>query len=392
MPTPCNRPGLAKPIFSELELIEHSNKGRDATTYFSCSIIKPQWFRVNENFIMYNKQRQPSLARIITADWRTVPWTEANEIYNLAAELAEETALTAYKQQIAEKYPDAQLNKLELPDKSKIRRKAGNKALVEVFIPRYKLDQFGVAMIAQIVAHLATLSIQTTGHGELILEDPYALESVKDLGSGMIGVEEPEYQDNIAVSGLEFVKQHFKTPEMMGLYRFLMLDSRSSYLTKQYTGDAKNYCSLVPLILSAFKRYHDIPYSAWNRNELKYVVNPTLCEAMLYEPPESSFTKDFLLEIRDQGLLWKSGPNAGKLRNPLHTHTLYGLKGTPFEMIPDLAQVMLTQIWCAHPDNRTKYMVLSPNNWDGIPVSLISPAVFLTPTYSNSNPDLPWDA
>lgn len=343
---------------------------------------------------MYNKQRQPSLTRIITADWRTVPWAEADEIYNLAAKLAEETALTAYKQQVAEKYSDAQLDNLELPNKSKIRRKAGNKALTEVFIPRYKLDQFGAAMIAQIVAHLATLSIESM-EGEHLFKFPEALAVTKELGSGMVGVDEPEYQNHVAISGLAFVRQHFKTPEMMGLYRFLMLDSRGSYLTKQYSGDAKNYCSLVPLILSAFKRYHDIPYMAWNRAELKYVVNPDLCDAMLWEDqtvPMLCSQKSRLLELRDQGLLWKSGEKVGTLRNPLYTHTLYGLKGTEFETVPDLAQVMLTQIWCAHPDNRTKYMVLAPHDWDQIPVSLINPTVFVKPTYIQSGSDLPWDA
>jgi hypothetical protein len=142
--------------------------------------------------------------------------------------------------------------------------------------------------------------------------------------------------------------------------------------------------------MSAFKRYHNIPYNAWNREELKYIVNPELCKAMLYEP-ETTFSKDELLQLRDQGLTWKSGPNVGTLRNPLYTHTLYGLKDTAFVDVPDLAQVMLTQIWCAHPDNRTKYMVLDPLNWDRIPPSLINPAIFVAPTYLNTSQDLPWD-
>jgi hypothetical protein len=38
---------------------------------------------------------------------------------------------------------------------------------------------------------------------------------------------------------------------------------------------------------------------------------------------------------------------------------------------------MLTQIWCAHPENRTKYMVLCPYAWDCIPPPLISNNIFL---------------
>lgn len=341
---------------------------------------------------MYYKQRQPSPAKIITADWKTIPWEVANEIYNEAAELAEETAMTEYRQQVLEKYPDAKLDTLQLPNKTAIRRKAGNKAIVEVFIPRYKLDSFGVNVISQIVAHIATLRIFSS-EGEHLQESKEAMEVVIGLGEGCTHYSEEGFQQMYAVSGLEFVKAHFKTPYMMGLYRFLMLDSRSSYLTKQYKGDARSYCSLVPLIMSSFKRYHNIPYSAWKKDELKYIVNPELCKAMLFEDtPVGGYAKEDLLQLRDQGLLWKSGPNVGTLRNPLYTHTLYGLKGTIFEDVPDLAQVMLTQIWCAHPDNRTKYMVLSPYNWDNIPASLIAPLIFTPPVYVNTKGDLPWDA
>lgn len=338
-------------------------------------------------YYMYYKQRQPGLAKIITADWRSVPWELANELYNDAADLAQETALVEYRQQISDKYPDADIAQLQLPNKSQVRRKAGNRALVEVFIPRYKLDQFGISIIAQIVAHIATLPI-CTAQGEFI--EGEILETTRSLGDGAMDYSEDDFQEQYAVSGLGFVSHHFKSDQMMGLYRFLMLDTRGSYLTKQYKGDARSYCSLVPLVLSAFKRYHNIPYNAWKRDELRFVVNPELCSAMLHVP--KIFSKEEILELRDQGLLWKSGPNVNTLRNPLYTHTLYGLKGTALENVPDLAQVMLTQIWCAHPENRTKYMVLTPNDWDKIPASLISPTVLLTPVYQNSGEESPWDA
>jgi hypothetical protein len=249
------------------------------------------------------------------------------------------------------------------------------------------------------VAHIATLRIFSS-EGEHLQESKEAMEEVTTLGGlGYVGHDEEEWQRQYAVSGLEFVKAHFKTPYMMGLYRFLMLDTRGSYLTKQYKGDARNYSALVPLIMSAFKRYHNIPYSAWKKDELKWVVNPELCKAMMYEQPAPTeigmsrgFSKDELLQLRDQGLTWKSGPNVGTLRNALYTHTLYGMQGTVFEEVPDLAQVMLTQIWCAHPENRTKYMVLVPDAWDNIPVSLIAPTMFITPVYTSTSEVMPWDA
>jgi hypothetical protein len=275
------------------------------------------------------------------------------------------------------KYPDKNPSNLQLPDKLAVRRKAGNKALVDNFIPRYRLDQTGIHVIAQIVAHLSTLRLNNVS-GETV-EGEFLAEV---LGESSIGFNSTEFQTDCAISGLAFVKNHFKTPEMMGLYRFLMLDTRSSYLKKQYTGDARNYCALVPLVLSAFKRYHNIPYSAWARDEIRWVVNPDLCEAMLYEIPED--TEDFsfsdtekLLELREHGLTWKSGKNIGEAKNPLYTHSLSGMHKTEFKDVPDLAQVMLTQIWCAHPENRTKYMVLNCENWDCIPLCLINNNVFV---------------
>lgn len=343
---------------------------------------------------MYYKQRQPGLVKTITADWRSIPWEVAEEIYSEAAGLAEETAMAQYCQHIKEKYPDVDTSNPQLPNRVAIRRKAGNKAVVDNFVPRYKLQDTGINVIAQIVAHLATLAV-TTVEGESICD-----ERMKFLLSPeVLGYSSPEFQTQEALSGLNFLKHHFKTPYMMGLYRFLMLDTRGAYLTKQYTGDARNYCALVPLIMSAFKRYHKIPYNAWNRDEIKWIVNPDLCEAMLYEFPEHKlgeihpfYNKENLLKLREHGLTWKSGTKQGTQRNPLYTHSLSGMQGTEFSNVPDLAQVMLTQIWCAHPDNRTKYMVLHPDSWDMIPPSLINTDIFLPATDSKINLDdsMPW--
>jgi hypothetical protein len=332
---------------------------------------------------MYKKYQQPGTVKTITADWKSIPWEEAESIYSQAADIAEETAKTLYIQQTRDKYPDADLKNLKVPNRIAIRRRAGNKALVEEFITRYKLDHFGINVVAQIVAHLATLPL-TTVEGETV--EGEILKEI--LNPTCISYDSEEFQSVYSISGLDFLKAHFNTPYMMGIYRFLMLDSRGAYLTKQYTGESRGYCALVPLILSAFKRYHNIPYSAWNRDQIKWVVNPELCSAMLYELPfeenengvlNSVFLPEKLLELREFGLLWKSGKNMGTQRNSMYTHSLSGMQTTEFKDTPDLAQVMLTQIWCAHPENRTKYMVLSPNAWDCIPQPLISNNIFLKP-------------
>lgn len=187
----------------------------------------------------------------------------------------------------------------------------------------------------------------------------------------------PVYKnDDGFLSGQQFRNKNFVTDQDKGLYRFLMINERSSYLKLQYKAPAKQYCALVPLILYAQKLVKNIPYQAWDPEELHYVVNRDLADAMCYDAPE--FSKDAVLEQRTLGLTPAGG---GAMKNPETTHMLYGpqLKTGIFKDTPKLARVMMTQIWCAHPNNRTRYMVLDPNNWDKMPAPLISTQVFDTP-------------
>ena len=168
--------------------------------------------------------------------------------------------------------------------------------------------------------------------------------------------------------GLQFRNKNFKTDAEKGLYRFLMVNERSSYLKSMYKAPNKQYCPLVPLILYAHRLKDQTPYSAWSRDTLAFVVNTDLSQAMLCTVP--NVTRDELIHIRKVGLMTASG----EAKNPLSTHQLYG-KEQAASVIGDLpkhAKVMLTQIWCAHPENRTRYMVLNPKNWDKMPPELIA--------------------
>jgi hypothetical protein len=184
---------------------------------------------------------------------------------------------------------------------------------------------------------------------------------------------------------LQFRNNNFKTDAQKGLYRFLMVNERSSYLKLQYKYPAKTYCSLVPLILYAQRLVDQTPYSAWSRETLGLVVNSELAEAMLCEVP--SVTREELINIRQEGMKSASG---GKEHNPITTHVLYGnyQKASVIGDMPKLAKVMMTQIWCAHPDNRTKYMVLNPKNWDKMPPALIETDLFKPQEDEKNKPKL----
>lgn len=178
------------------------------------------------------------------------------------------------------------------------------------------------------------------------------------------------------ISGLQFRNDNFTTPKLRGIYWFLMIDKRSSYLKLQYKAPNKAYCSLVPLVMYAQRLVKGTAYSAWDEDEVQYVVNPELAEAM--KCTYADFSNEQLIEQRTKGL---TTPKTGALKPAHSTHTLSGeeLKTGILKNVPKLAQVMLTQIWCAHPSNRTTYMVLDPYDWDGTPEPIISTDVIASP-------------
>ena len=318
----------------------------------------------------FRKPQQNKLnTRTITSSIDTIPWEECYKVYQEAASQAEENALHAleslaqrnaarlrkdalrlagideteasYEGDLGIETAPAHLDEQARKD---IRRKSGNEAISEYFIKPYQLKGWGTKLLDQLVALFSTHKLNNLGRGGTI-------------------------------SGLEYLKQNLnpKDPKVMGMYRFLMLDSRSDYLEKMGAGENKKYCTLVPLILYAHKLYNEVPYSQWERETLEYVVNDALCEAMLTETPE--IEPERLLELREIGLM-----QAGTRRNPQTTYSLYRLGNTELGNFNSLVKIMLCQTWAAHPTNRTKYMILDPLNWDHMPPPLLDGDIFKAAT------------
>lgn len=179
-------------------------------------------------------------------------------------------------------------------------------------------------------------------------------------------------------------------------HRVLVYLNRGEVLEKQTHGDNPHYCTLVPLILSAYKRYHNMPYETWRTaKHLELIVPHLLLEAMQCGEAFSAcqdLGSERLLEIRDGGLMYKSGKAEGQMRSVTTTWQLSGVEDPLVSQLPKLAQTMLTQIWCAHPTLRNNYMILDPNNWDVMPEPLIPQELFNTPT-TPTKPETcyPWD-
>lgn len=221
----------------------------------------------------------------------------------------------------------------------------------------------------------------------------YSLQSKSDwlmpLLVTLVGNMSTTTNSNGLISGLRFRNDNFNTTKLKGIYWLLMQNEKSSFLKLLYKSPSKHYGGLVPFIMYAQRLVRGIKYSEWDKTEVAYIVNSSLAEAMLYPVPK--LDKSVLLHERAQGLITKT---TGLPRSPLSTHKLYGtqLAEGPLAEVPELARVMLTQIWQAHPDNRTKYMILDPLDWDSMPDPLIPTKVLMDLTTTNTDIDeMPWN-
>lgn len=346
--------------------------------------------------------------KVITKNLDSIPFDEAARVWQEAANQAVERAVgdltlaydAEYKKRLAR--VEAALGSVEasfegnaeIPydpptlapeDLASIRLAAGNAALKEQFLKAYSIPAFGVSILDQLMVLLSKHKLNTLG-------------------------------SDGKISGLEYLNDNFDKKNMyhVGMYRFLMYDTRGDYLPKQTQEPSKKYCTLVPLIMYAHKLYNNVPYSSWDRDTLHYVVNKNLCQAMLSDPSAPlaaelaaelaaaavegddrlaklnklatalgsddfwGYGADKLLELRELGLRMGSSTTSEiKDRNPASTYSLYRLGDTVLRSFGALTRIMMLQTWCAHPSNRTKYMVLDPKAWDTVPPPLVAADVFV---------------
>ena len=221
---------------------------------------------------------------------------------------------------------------------------------LEQFCETEKLSHFYTWLLPQMVAYFGTWTLAHNSSGSIDI-----LETLKhNVGT------DPSKQ---AIWKLSRVKRSLLIPVM----------SR-----------APEYGTLTPLILMGQKRMCGVDYSRWRGlPNLEYVLESRLCEAVNLSQEDlqicGSLGSERLLQLRDQGLLQRSGAKAGQSKKPESTWSLTGMAGTEIAHLPKLTQTMLTQIWLAHPSLRTPYMILDPNNWDNLPTPLLTPDIFKAP-------------
>ena len=125
------------------------------------------------------------------------------------------------------------------------------------------------------------------------------------------------------------------------------------------------------------------------------MLEPLLYEALVeHDPPR--LTQDRLLAIREQGLVYRTGPKAAQTRNPESTWQLYSVQDTELGEQTKLLQSMLCQIWLAHPKNRRQTMILDPHDWDVMPQPLVDTQLLAPSTIARKKSvvvreQMPWD-
>lgn len=341
----------------------------------------------------YMSKRAYTTPTRLTANWRDINWAALNKLCQAeqqhAVDTYKEERTIKYEQWLDEKereysslHPESGSYEGNLRDEHpigapnfetlfRIERISSNKA-IEAFIIDQRIKESAMYLMPQIIEHIGTFKL-TTIAGEEYNADAARLSITEGTNEGLI-------------SAGKLYRAYFSDDTMMGLYNFLLLDSRSAYLETQYKAPARNFCALVPLIMYAFK-LKGLPYSHWDPKQLFAIVNTKLLDAMTCDMTNKP-DNETILAARAEGLLTKSGPKVGQIRNPAYTFKLFGKNA--LSEFPELAQVMLSQIWCAHPENRTKYMILDPSNWDTMPTPLISQEA-INPTFNiKKSPDKSW--
>lgn len=198
---------------------------------------------------------------------------------------------------------------------------------------------------------------------------PAHIDWILEAAVTIIGQMRVYKDDEDLLDPVAFRNENFKDSWSKGLYLLLKVNTKSQYLKLQYKAPHKAYGALVPFIMYAQRLAKNIPYSAWSRDGIDAIVHTDLAEAMCFTG--FNYTKEQIIERRTEGLTIKSGRGMGTMKNPVTTHRLTHGSDPDWNSIPTLAQVMYAQIWMAHPSNRTKYMILDPENWDRMPPALI---------------------
>ena len=177
-----------------------------------------------------------------------------------------------------------------------------------------------------------------------------------------------------------------------GLIRILNYAPRGEILGSRMTQskpEGARWSAAIPLILSAFKEYNNVPYAAWDLDpkSIQCFTDKNIGTLLLLYPYESPFTKEELLEIRDE-------TDNGKPVTQRTTITT--CSNVEFNSLPKHLKTMLCQVWVWHPSIRHKLAITNLHHLDEPAEPLITSEVFdiwgePPKPIKTSNEGIPWD-
>lgn len=163
---------------------------------------------------------------------------------------------------------------------------------------------------------------------------------------------------------------------------------------RQTKGEGVRWSAPVPIILSAFKQYRGVGYSAWNWTDpgRRFLLDHDILEWSNHFGVDVEWTNEELVEFRTTALAVKSGVKQGTVRTPESCATVFGVTDPQFKALPRLMKLSLTQLWCFHPRVRTDLMITDHVHLDSMPPPLVSGEVFQEPTATELPiSQSPWD-
>jgi hypothetical protein len=179
--------------------------------------------------------------------------------------------------------------------------------------------------------------------------------------------------------------------ELTTLLQYVNYAPRGEILagTQTSTENAR-YSAAVPLLLSVFKEYRDVPYSAWDYTDpaIAQFLDKDLQE--LVPHMDKSFDDFDLLEIRETGRTQKAGKNPGRQKSYVGCTAITGVDDPEFKKLPRLLKLQLCQCWVYHPTVRHPLAWTDLVDLDQPAPPLVDMEVLTAPT-APAPYKLPWE-
>lgn len=182
---------------------------------------------------------------------------------------------------------------------------------------------------------------------------------------------------------------------------FIFLDNnRSHYITNSMT-TIPQYSSLVPLVLSAYKKYAGIKYMDWDADSYSLGIHSGLLDCLNTNmakliPDCNGFIQDHqdvlkdlkVAAYRDESYLELMRYLRANYIGDITSHRPALARIPPFSKTAKWLALIELQLWVAQPKYHNEYMILNIRDLDNTPAPLVDKKVLLELPSINEHPFL----